>query len=96
MATSGSYLMCLCSKACSWNLSWHYVNSMSWSVIDGEGVMGKERWLGPSIMHGMSILNYMGHWHGGRGRVHFNIYSRIIHFAKPKPHNTTFGIHMLQ
>jgi hypothetical protein len=26
---SGSYLACLCVMACSWNLSWQYVNSMN-------------------------------------------------------------------
>ena len=55
-------------------------------MIDGEGVMGKEHWLGPPIMHRMSSLNFMGHWHGVREQVH----SRIIHFAKPKHHNAIF------
>ena len=61
-------------------------------MIDGEGVMGKERWLGPPIMHRMSSLNFMGHWHCVREQVH----SRIIHFAKPKHHNAIFKIHILQ
>lgn len=38
--TSGSCLWCLLSRACSWNLSWQYVNPMSWSVMDGEGGFG--------------------------------------------------------
>jgi hypothetical protein len=29
---SGSYLACLCARACSGNLSWQYVNSMNWIV----------------------------------------------------------------
>ena len=39
MAMSGSYLLCLCSRACLGNLSWQYANSMSWSVMDGEGAL---------------------------------------------------------
>ena len=34
---SGSYLACLCVRACSGNLSWQYVNSMNWIVCVGEG-----------------------------------------------------------
>ena len=26
---SGSYFACFCVRACSWNLSWQYVNSMN-------------------------------------------------------------------
>ena len=29
---SGSYLVCLCVRACSWNLLWQYMNSMNWVV----------------------------------------------------------------
>lgn len=29
---SGSYLVCLCVRACSGNLSWQCVNSMNWTV----------------------------------------------------------------
>ena len=66
MAISWSYLWCLCVRACSGNLSWQYVNSMSWSVMNGEGVMGREFWLGAPIMHRMSSLNLAWHWHGER------------------------------
>ena len=36
----GSYLASLYVMACSGNLSWQYVNSMSWIVCLGEGDMG--------------------------------------------------------
>jgi hypothetical protein len=29
---NGSYLVCLCVRACSGNLSWQYVNSMNWII----------------------------------------------------------------
>lgn len=32
---SGSYLVYLCSRACTWNLSWQYVNSTNWNVWVG-------------------------------------------------------------
>ena len=35
-----SYLMCLRVRAWSGNLSWQYVNSMSWTMTLGEGVIG--------------------------------------------------------
>ena len=32
---SGSYLVCLCMGACSGNVSWQFVSSMSWIVCGG-------------------------------------------------------------
>ena len=37
---SGSYLVCLCMRACSGNLSWQYVDSINWIVCVGEGDIG--------------------------------------------------------
>lgn len=59
---SGSYMVCLCMRACLRNLSWQYVNSMNWIVCLGDGDMGVCVWIGAPInMHKMS-----GHsltWH---------------------------------
>ena len=44
-------------RAWSGNLSWQYVNSMSWIVILGEGVMGVCTWFGAPIMHVISGLS---------------------------------------
>ena len=35
MLFSGSYLMCLCVRACLGNLLWQYVNCMNWTVVGG-------------------------------------------------------------
>ena len=37
---TGSYLVCFCVMACSRNLSWQYVNSMNWTLVMGDGVIG--------------------------------------------------------
>ena len=37
---SGSYLVRFCVMACSRNLSWQYVNSMSWTIVVGDGAIG--------------------------------------------------------
>src|ERR1700738_1065911 len=60
---SGSYLLCLCARAWSGNLSWQYVNSMSWIVSSGVGVMGGFISFGTPIMHVISGLNLAWHWH---------------------------------
>ena len=39
MLISGSYLVCLCVRAWSGNLSWWYVNSMNWTMSAGEGIL---------------------------------------------------------
>ena len=51
-----SYLMCLCVRAWSGNMSWQCVNSMSWIVTLEEGVIGVCVWCGAPIMHRMSSL----------------------------------------
>jgi hypothetical protein len=60
LAISGS---CLCEGLFG-EYVMAYVNSMSSSVMDGEGVMGRKLWLGTPITHRMSGLNLVGHWHG--------------------------------
>ena len=54
---SGSYLVYLCVRACSGNLSWQYVSSMSCTVWLGEGSIGGCVWLVAPIMHIMSGLS---------------------------------------
>ena len=40
---NGSYLRCLCERACWGNLSWQYVNSMNWIVWLGrETILGSK------------------------------------------------------
>ena len=54
---NGSYLICLCMRVCSGNLSWQYVNSRSWTVRVGEDVIGVCVWFEALIMHRMSGLS---------------------------------------
>ena len=54
---SGSYLVCLCVRACLGNLSWQYVNSMNWTVWLGDGDMGSCVWFETPIMDRMSGLS---------------------------------------
>ena len=44
-------------RACLGSLSWQYVNSMSWIVCVGEGVIGVCVWFGAPIMHRMFSLS---------------------------------------
>ena len=37
---NGSYLVCFCVMAYYGNLSWQYVNSMSWTIAVGKGAIG--------------------------------------------------------
>ena len=60
---SGSYLLCLCARAWSGNLSWQYVNSMSWIVSVGEGDIGVCVWFKAPIMHRMYGRNLAWHQH---------------------------------
>ena len=73
----GSYLMCLCVRAWSGNLSWQYVNSMSWTVTLREGVIGACVWFGAPIMHRMFGLSLAWHWHVCV-HVHLRSYSEIV------------------
>ena len=59
----GSYLVCLCVRACSGYMSWQYVNSMSWIVSVGEGDIGVYVGFGAPIMHMISCSNFAWHWH---------------------------------
>ena len=55
---SGLYLACLCVRACSGNMSWQYVNSMSGILWVGEGSIGVDVWVGaPRIFR---ISGHMG------------------------------------
>ena len=58
---NGSYLLCLCVRAWSGNMSWQYVNSMSWIVTLGEGVYGCLYLVWAPIMHVISGLSLA--WH---------------------------------
>jgi hypothetical protein len=75
---SGSYLACLCVRACSGNLSWQYVNSMNWIVCLGEGDIGGCIWFGAPSMHRMSGLSLARHWHGFGWQVHWSSHSGIV------------------
>ena len=75
---SGSYLICLCVRACSRNLSWQYVNSMNWTVYLGDGVIGVCIWLGAPIMHSMFSLSLAWHWHICCGHVHVRSHSGTV------------------
>ena len=48
---NGSYLVCLCVRACSRNMSWQYVISMNSIVCVGDGSKSVGVWLGaPSTL----------------------------------------------
>ena len=64
---SGSYLVYLCVRAWSGNLSWHYMNSMSWIVSEGEGVIGVCAQLRASIVQRMFGLDLAWQWGDRRG-----------------------------
>ena len=75
---SGSYLVCLCVRDCSWNLSWQYVNSMNCIVWLGDGHMGSCIWFGAPITHRMSSLSLVWHWHGFWWHVHWSSQFGIV------------------
>jgi hypothetical protein len=74
----GSYLVCLCVRAWSGYLSWHYVNSMSWIVSVGEGAIGVCVWFGAPIMLKICGGSLAWLWHVICGHVHFKSQSRIV------------------
>jgi hypothetical protein len=78
---SGSYLVCLCVRACFGNLSWQYVNSINWIVCVGDGSIGVCIWLGAPIMHIMSGLNLALHWHFLCG--HVQIENEVLNIICP-------------
>ena len=59
---SGSYLACFCVMACSGNLSWQYVNSMSCIVCVGTGSIGVGVWFGAPSALNIYGLNLAWHW----------------------------------
>ena len=66
----GLYLVCLCVRAWSRYLSWQYVNSMSWVVSVGEGIIGVYVWFGAPIMHRIFGRSLAWHLHILCGHVH--------------------------
>jgi hypothetical protein len=52
---NGLYLVCLCMRACSENLSCQYVNSMNWTVCVREGAIGVCVWFGLSLCIGCPV-----------------------------------------
>jgi hypothetical protein len=75
---SGSYLVSFCVMACYGNLSWQYVNSMSWTMVVGDGVMGVCVWFGAPIMYRTPSLSLARHWHGVCEHVHLNSQFGIV------------------
>jgi hypothetical protein len=59
---SGSHFSCFCVRACSWNLSWQYVNSMSCIVCVCEGSRGVGVWFGTLNTERMYGLSLTWHW----------------------------------
>ena len=57
-----SYLVCLRVRAWFGNLSWQYVNSISWIMSVGEGVVGVCVWFGAPIMQRTFGLSLAWHW----------------------------------
>ena len=75
---SGLYFACFCVSACSGNLSWQYVNSMScivWACVGNKGV---GVWFGAPSIHRMSGLSLAWHWHFVCGHVHSRSHSRTV------------------
>ena len=54
---NGLYLACLCRRACYGNLSWQYVNSISWIVVVGDGFSSVWDWFGAPMMQGIYGLS---------------------------------------
>jgi hypothetical protein len=75
---SGSYLSCLCVQACSGNLSWQYVNSISCIVCVWEGVKGVVVFFGAPITHRMSGLSLAWHSQLVCGHVHFRSHLGMV------------------
>ena len=75
---NGSYLLRLCQRAWSRNLSWQYVNSMSWIVRLEEGDIGGCVWCGAPIMHRISGFSLAWHWHVVCVHVHLRSHSGIV------------------
>jgi hypothetical protein len=48
---SVSYLLSLCVRAWSGNMSWQYANSINWTMVVGEGEIGVCAWFGAPIIH---------------------------------------------
>ena len=75
---SVSYLLCLCSMACSGYLSWQYVSSMNHIVLVGDGMIGIMLWLGAPSTHSMSNLSLARHWHCGELHLHCRSHYGIV------------------
>ena len=62
LSINESYLACLCVRACSGNLSWQYVNSMSCIVCVEDGSKGVGVWFGAPSIFRIYGLNLAWHW----------------------------------
>ena len=75
---SGSHLACSCVMACSGNLSWQYVNSMSCIVRVGASSIGVGVLFGAPSTLNIYGLNLAWHWQFACG--HSEIYT-VAQFA---------------
>jgi hypothetical protein len=57
------------------------VNSMNWTVWLDDGDMGRVVWFGAPIMHRMSGLSLVGHWHGVWGHMHCSSQSDTVGYC---------------
>ena len=65
--------------ACYGDLSWQYVNSMSWIIVVGDGAIGVCCMLfGAPIMRRMFGLSLAWHWRGVCGHVHLSNHYGIV------------------
>ena len=69
---SGSYMVCFCVMVCYGNMSSQCVNSMSWNVVVGDGIIGVCVWFGDPIMHRMFCLSLAWHRLAVCGHAHLN------------------------
>ena len=74
----GLYLVCLCVRAWSGYMSWQYVNSISWVVIEGDGDIDVCVWFGTPIRHSMSSLSLARQQHVVCIHVHLCIHYGVV------------------
>ena len=75
---SGSYLVCLCVRACSGTLSWQYVNSINCFVYACDGDRGVGVWFGVPNMHRIYGFDLAWQWQGVCVHVHFISHSGTV------------------
>ena len=64
-----------------WNWSWQYVNFMNWLVCVGYGLIGVWLWFGAPIIHRMSNLSFIVHWHVSLEHEHGSSQSSMVDFG---------------